>query len=84
MKTSLSSINLPSTLKSIGHACFDSTFIKEITIPGKVKKLENNMFAFCKNLTDVTLQEGLEEIGARCFNASAIKDIVIPSSVKSL
>ena len=49
-----------------------------------MKKLEDNTFYDCKNLTSVTLPEGLESIGENCFKDTAIKEITIPKSVKSI
>ena len=46
-----------------------------------MKKLEDNTFYECKNLTTVMLQEGLESIGDICFDNTAITQLVIPKSV---
>ena len=56
-------INIPSTVTSIGSWGFKNTFITKVVIPKGVKKLEENTFMNCKNLTSVTLSEGLESIG---------------------
>ena len=61
-------INIPSTVTSIGSWGFKNTLITEVVIPKGVKKLEDNTFYECKNLTSVTLPEGLESIGECAFN----------------
>ena len=45
-----------------------------------MKKLEDNTFYECKNLTSVTLPEGLESIGNKCFYDTNIKTIIVPKN----
>ena len=45
-----------------------------------MKKLEENTFMDCKNLTSVTLQEGLESIGENCFKNTNLKTVTVPKN----
>ena len=42
-----------------------------------MKKLEENTFCECKNLTSVTLPEGLESIGKNCFKNTNLKTVTV-------
>ena len=45
-----------------------------------MKKLEENTFYECKNLTSVTLPEGLESIGESCFKYTKLKTVIVPKN----
>ena len=55
--STLRSITLPSTLKSIGNAAFQETLISTITIPSSVESLGQSAFAYCP-LNSITFEDG--------------------------
>lgn len=79
-------IILPSTIKSIEEAAFESCdSLKNITIPDGVKVLNNNLFQFCTSLSDVVFPANLEEINNKVFaNCTNLKNVRIPETVKNI
>lgn len=51
----LASVNLPSTLETIGDGCFNGTKLTEVVIPASVTRIENAAFASCRELRVVTI-----------------------------
>ncbi|MGM9681332.1 MAG: leucine-rich repeat protein [Eubacteriales bacterium] len=80
---SLTSINLPGQLKTIGSHCFFQCGLKSISIPGTVQTIGNSAFFECK-LESIELNEGLVTIGDTAFTYADITRITIPNSVQSI
>lgn len=56
-----------------------------VTVPGTVKKIDDEAFKNCSSLYRVELNEGLEEIGASAFaDCYNLWEINIPSTVKEI
>ena len=81
--TSLKSVTLPDTLKSIGSYAFEKcTSLESVTIPGSVKTIDNEAFYECTGLKSVKFLEGIESIGSRAFwKCGNLEEINIPKSV---
>ena len=60
-------INLPNTIKSIGNRAFYSSTLKEITIPNSVTDIEEFAFTSCTKLTSITIPESVTSIGDCSF-----------------
>ncbi len=80
----LTSISIPSTVKSIGRDAFTNTKITSITIPSGVTKIVDSAFEGCTNLTTVSIPSTVTSIGANAFAGTGIKSVSIPSSVKTI
>ena len=81
----LTSVSLPSTLKSIGsHAFYMCKSLESILIPDGVTKIEANTFYGCTALKTVTLPKNLANIGNSAFAGSGILSVVIPDSVNTI
>ncbi len=80
--TSLKSINLPESVKSIGAGAFQNSGLTSITIPKNVKTISNYVFANCKNLKSINLPETVKSIGESAFQNSGLTSITIPKNVK--
>lgn len=82
----LKDFTLPDTLELIGNSAFENcTELNSISIPNNVTKIENYVFADCRNLEKVVLGTGTEEIGYHAFyNCSSLETIIIPSSVQMI
>jgi len=93
----LSSIQLPSTLKSIGeeHDFLDflspsgifsyCTALKSITLPDGLELIGYRTFRGCTALTDVSIPIGVRKIDAQAFyNCSSLTKIVIPKQVSEI
>lgn len=58
--TKLKSVNLPSTLVSIGDNAFQGTAIESLVIPNSVKTIGQTAFASCSSLKTVTIPRRFE------------------------
>lgn len=69
----------------ISDMAFRWARIKEMHIPGNIKRIGNFAFEGCSNLECIYLSEGIEEIGHGCFGiCESLKDITLPASVKKV
>ena len=64
---SVSSVNLPHSIMSIGKAAFKASGITGITIPNGVTSIANELFMTCPNLTKVIIHTGVTNIGMNAF-----------------
>ena len=82
----ISSITLPSTVKSIGKDVFSKfKALTSITIPDSVTEIEASAFRNCEALTTVTLPKGLTAIKESTFSeCGALTSITIPEGVTSI
>ena len=82
----LTSITIPSSVTSLGRACFkDCIGLTSITIPSSVTSLGGSCFWGCSGLTSITLPSSVTSLGDGCFwHCSGLTSITIPSSVTSL
>ena len=82
---SLTSINLPSTMTSIGTHAFSTNLLTSITIPESVTSIGNSVFSGCYNLTSISIPEGVTSIGDYMFNGcTSLTSINIPKGVTSI
>lgn len=63
----VTSIQIPSSIVSIGKYAFGTTAITEMEIPSTVKKVGSNVFMRCPNLKKVVINGGIEELGGALF-----------------
>ena len=78
-------LTIPSNVEEIGEGAFAKEGLKTIIIPGTVKRIANNAFAYNTTLEKVIIQEGVEEIGNSAFyNCSNLKEITLPNSITSI
>jgi len=86
LKSSLRSIQLPSTLTQIGNFAFDASLsLTNIVIPDAVTSMGMDAFVDCPRLSSVTLSKSLTAIGTRTFfNCQALVNVTIPASVTQL
>lgn len=69
----------------IGVSLFhNNTAITSVSLPSRVKKIYDNAFSGCINLSSINLPSGLNEIGQNAFAGSGITDLTIPNSVNEL
>ncbi|KAL7716722.1 hypothetical protein QTN25_005685 [Entamoeba marina] len=61
-------INLPSTLQSMGSYCFMNCHsLTSINLPSTLKKISNNCFDSCESLESINLPDSLTSLGNNCF-----------------
>ncbi len=67
-QNSITSIELPSSLKTISNGAFYSCHsITSITIPESVSYIGEQAFSFCKKLTSITIPDNVTQIGKHAF-----------------
>ena len=83
---SLTSINIPNSVKSIGISAFwQCESLTSINIPNSITSIEETTFAYCTNLKSVTLPGSITSIGLMSFyDCQNLKSITIPNSVTSI
>ena len=64
-------LEIPETVTAVAGSFCSLPNLTEVVIPGSVKTLSGNSFAFCKNLSAVTIQSGTSEIGCSFIGCSA-------------
>ncbi|BCP64767.1 hypothetical protein SUT503_18250 [Streptococcus parasuis] len=80
----LTTIILPSTLRTIGANAFANTSLKRIVLPPGMKKIPDGLLQGTK-VEEFVIPEGVEEIGDLAFaNNSSLKSVVLPSSLKKI
>lgn len=77
---------IPDTVETIlQNSFYGNNYLKNISIPSSVKKIENYAFGRCENIEKITIPEGVETIGDRILYCnSKIKQVTIPSTVTKL
>ena len=69
----------------ISSSCFENSLLKELTLPSKVKIIEDYAFSYCENLKFIKLSKNLEEIHDFAFyNCYSLANIKLPSKVHTL
>ena len=82
--STLTSIDIPNSVTSIGYLAFRNTGLKSLVLPNSLIHLGEEAFFSCKNLTSVTLSESLENLPFGSFLQCNITSITIPASVESI
>lgn len=71
------------TYKVTGIDYFGNKDIREISLPGTIKKIADQTFMNCNNLQTVKLGEGISYVSNEMFyNCTALKNVSLPSSLQ--
>lgn len=82
-KYNITEVNLPEGLTFIGDEAFYHCGIKELTLPGTLKKVGESAFEGCDKLEKVTIAPGMTKLPFAMFSGcKSLKSIVIPDGVK--
>ncbi len=83
-KTSLTSVKLPLTMKTIGDRAFqDCSSLTSVTIPDSVTSIPVQTFDGCSSLTSVTIPDSVTEICYCAFSGCrSLTSVTIGNSVK--
>ena len=81
--TSLQSVIIPNSVKSIGYEAFyNCTSLQSIIIPDGVTVVDDYAFNGCSSLTSIIIPDSVTNIGRAAFeNCTGMTSIVIPNSV---
>ena len=84
--SSLTSINIPSSVTSIGERAFcNCSSLTSVDIPSSVKSIGDVAFGCCSSLTSINIPSSVTEIGWEAFlGCSSLTSVNIPSSVTEI
>ena len=83
--TALEDVTIPETVTSIGNYAFSGSGIREVTVPGSVKTINDTAFGACDRLTRVVLSDGVTTISDNAFLRSRVlEEVVIPDTVSDI
>ena len=84
--TSLESISIPDSVKSIGEYAFGNcTSLTSISILDSIKSIGDGAFYNCAHLTSIKIPDSVKSIRSWTFdNCTSLKSISIPDSVESI
>ena len=85
-RSSITSVNLPSGLSSIGdYAFYKCSRLTTITIPESVTSIGDYAFYYLNGLTTITIPESVTSIGNSAFDkCSGLTSLTIPECVTSI
>lgn len=76
---------IPNSVKEIKDWAFADSFLKKVTLPGKLEKLGSETFYEASELEEIIIQEGVESLPKNfCSNCERLKKVVLPRSLKEL
>ena len=79
----ITSVVIPSTVKSIGVSAFKDNHLTEVTIPSSVTSIGN--YAFDNNqLTEVTIPSSVTSIGNFAFRSNSLTEVTIPNGISTI
>ena len=80
----MKSIEIPSSVVSLGTYCFANSSLSSITIPDSVITLEKRCLAGMSKLKQISLPTSITTLPEECFYDCRLTSITIPSSVTSV
>lgn len=81
---SITSIQLPTSLKIIEKYAFEYCKLKKLEIPNGVEKIEKDAF-FCANFEEITFQNSMEYLPIGIFSSCReLKNIKLPLNLKAI
>lgn len=79
---SITSVNLPNTIKRINDSSFRHTDISSIIIPNSVEEIGEDAFAACTELKYIAIPSSVKKIGIKVFSyCVSLEEVRIPNSV---
>ena len=84
--TGLLSVELPSTLKSIGQFAFEGcTALTSVSMPATVRDLGSYTFYGCTSLTDIEVPDSITAIGPCTFKGcTSLRAVSLPAAVRTI
>lgn len=83
--SSVKKITLANSVERIGKSAFYGSSITSLTIPAKVKIIDENAFSNCNKLKKVTIPDSVEFIGYGAFNyCGSLTEIIVGDGVKTI
>ena len=83
-QSSLTGITLPNSLTAIEQAAFAGSGLRAVRFGGGLRRIQDEAFFRCEQLTRAVFAEGLESIGPRAFEDCPISRVELPASLRRL
>ena len=85
-RSGLTSITIPNSVKTIGHAAFQGcSGLTSVTIGNSVETIEGMAFYNCSGLTSITIPNSVKTIGSYAFHGcSGLTSVTIGNSVETI
>ena len=80
----ITSVIIPSTVKSIGNSTFYGNQLTEVIIPNSVTSIGDDAFAYNHQLTEVTIPSSVASIGGNAFAGNQLTSITLSDGVESI
>ena len=81
--TSLKTVNIPSTIETIGACAFTRSAINHLYIPSNTHSISEMAFSQCPNLRTVYFEDGIEEMSNNIFEGcQSIISVRLPGTLK--
>jgi hypothetical protein len=88
LKTKIVELYIPASVEEIAEAALYGAYNLEKVVfadNSNLKKIGNQAFAYCKNLTSINLPSSLEEIDYLAFkNCESLESINLPNNIKKM
>jgi len=82
---SLTSIEIPASIKRIGeYAFYDCGSLEMVILPDGLLEICESAFEACASLTSIEIPESVEEIGDHAFSDSGLQSVELPSGLTSI
>ncbi len=82
---SMTSITLPSTIKTIGEGAFyDSEYLTQVNIPNGIAEIKTNTFRYCSSLSSLTIPDSVKTIGSYAFAYAGLTNFVVSGEITSI
>lgn len=84
--TTLRHIDLPDTVRKIGHHCFYAcSSLESITIPASVSEIGMGCFCGCASLRSASLPDSFSILPESCFRScSSLTSFTVPDSIRTI
>nr|MBP7471861.1 leucine-rich repeat domain-containing protein [Prevotella sp.] len=83
--STLISLAIPNTVKTIGATAFSRTSISSLIIPSSVTSIGSFAFSGCKAMASIQFGSGVEKIGEYAFMyCTGLKSVILPLNLKTL
>ncbi len=86
----LTSVSLPSSIKTLGSGAFRDTGLQSITVPSSVTQMGSDVFENCASLKKASLPDSITQIGdakmgdSMFENCKALVDVKLPAKLTAL
>ena len=81
----IKSLKIEAQIETLPDKCFRSAGLQKIVLPESLKRIGNECFSACRNLTDILIPRGVTSLGNNCFVfCDSLETFIIPSTVTEI